>query len=138
MKLRGVLVGVALGFTLTIAENSALLASSPEENEMFSDSNTVLDTSASFLFQPVRNPDTKSVGLSGSVLTYMQSAQKRAYFSDWDAPQSSLSSGAVGTALLDIRMREGFKAFADLEWALDATKSDDSSFKIHVQETTTT
>ncbi len=137
------LILILLAFTLAISENVGLPVTSqkkspensPEENELFSDSNTVVDSSIHFHDQNAANPNPKSVGLSGSILTYTQPTQNRAYFSDWDVEQSFLNSGAVGTALLDIRMREGFRAFADLEWSLNAGKTDDSSTKFHVPET---
>jgi hypothetical protein len=89
-----------------------------DEDAMFADTLQVVD-SAVLMGSPAvlgAQADAKTVGLSGSILTLMQTGWLQPRSGDPGAKRSAFGATAVGNAALDVRMTRGFKAFADLEW----------------------
>jgi hypothetical protein len=110
-------------FSISLASAAGITA---DENAMFADSAQITDSAAL-----ARNPiskeserEKKSVGLSGNILSLMQTGAGRSYFEKSpDAKYTSFGAEAVADAALDVRLLQGFKAFADLEWSYNPALS---------------
>lgn len=109
-----------------------LSASDPppvDESALFGDTNQVLD-SATRAAAPGDTAARRSLGLSGNILAFGSETAPRAYFGDFDAARAGQAAGAVGDAYLDARLLRGFRAYADLEWDLDAAHDDSAVFRV--------
>jgi hypothetical protein len=100
-----------------------------DESALFADTNQLVD-SAARAAAPGDTAERKSLGLSGNILAFGSAAVPRAYFDDFDAARATQSAGAVGDAYLDARLPRNFRAFADLEWNLDAAHGDSATFRV--------
>lgn len=100
-----------------------------DEAALFGDTDQVVD-SAARAAAPGDTAERKSLGLSGNVLAFGSAAVPRGYFADPDAARGRLASGAVGDAYLDARLLRGFRAFANVEWSLDAARGDSAAFRV--------
>ncbi|HKP95761.1 MAG TPA: hypothetical protein VJ385_08390 [Fibrobacteria bacterium] len=100
---------------------------SPDENALFADTVQVVD-SVSRARPPAE--EHKSLGISGSILAYGSGSADREYHREFDAAHSSVSAGVVGNAALDARLLRGFRAYADFEWSLDASRGDSAVFRV--------
>lgn len=110
---------------------AALAADLPpiDENALFGDTLQVAD-SASRAAAPGDAAERKSLGLSGSILAFGSGFAPRDYFDGFDAEKARTAAGAVGDAYLDARLLRGFRAFANLEWDLDAAQGDSAAFRV--------
>jgi hypothetical protein len=100
-----------------------------DESALFGDTNQVVD-SAARAAAPGDTAGRKSLGLSGDILAFVSETAPRAYFGDFDAARASQSAGTIGDAYLDARLLRGFRAYANLEWDLDATHGDSAAFRV--------
>jgi hypothetical protein len=100
-----------------------------DESALFGDTNQVVD-SAARAAAPSDTAERKSLGLSGDVLAFGSALVPRAWFGDFDAARARQSAGAIGDAYLDARLLRGFRAFANVEWDLDAARGDSASFRV--------
>ncbi|MEO7425155.1 MAG: hypothetical protein ABI036_08205 [Fibrobacteria bacterium] len=98
-----------------------------DENALFADTVQVVDSASRA--QPTQ-AERKSLGLSGAILTYGNGSVDREYHRDFDAAHSRMSAGAVGNAAVDARLPRGFRAYADFEWDLDASRGDSAVFRV--------
>jgi hypothetical protein len=111
---------------------AAWLAAEPapvDESALFADTAQVVD-SAARAASAADTAERKTVGLSGSVLAFGAVGARRSYFDDWDAARSSSGAGAIGDAYVDARLLRGFRAFANVEWDLDAGRGDSAAFRV--------
>jgi hypothetical protein len=100
-----------------------------DESALFGDTNQVVD-SATRAASPGDTAGRRTLGLSGNILAFGSETVPRAYFGDFDAARARQSAGAVGDAYLDARLLRGFRAYANLEWDLDATRGDSAVFRV--------
>ncbi len=112
----------SLPYIFLFAAYSFTLAESIDENALFSDSNSVVDSSTLVgnVASVNANTDKKSLGISGKILGRSQVGAARDYFSEPDSKFSSLYSNMVGDAYIDARLLRGYKAYANLEWSADS------------------
>lgn len=101
----------------------------PDEGEMFGDTLQVVD-SASRAAPAAKPAETKTIGLSGSVLAHASAGADRDWFGEYAGSRTGMAAGSVGNAILDVRLQRGFRAFADIEWALDAGRGDSAAFRV--------
>jgi hypothetical protein len=99
-----------------------------DEAALFGDTNQVVD-SASRAAAPSDTAERRTTGLSGSMLAFGSAQAPRAWFDDFDGDRMRQRAGAVGDAYLDARLLRGFRAFANLEWDLDAN-ADSVAFRV--------
>jgi hypothetical protein len=101
----------------------------PDEGEMFGDTLQVVD-SASRSAPAVRGEEAKTIGWSGNVLVHASAGADRDWFGEFDGAGTGMAAGSVGNAALDVRLQRGFRAYADIEWNLDAAHADSTAFRV--------
>ena len=101
-----------------------------DENNLFSDSVTIVDSSYVVGIDTVDIQDQRRLGFSGEITASFQPSLTRSWFTDGNRSQDALfSSFAVGHISLDARLPGGFKTFASAETRYNAG-SDSISFGI--------
>lgn len=101
----------------------------PDESELFGDTLQIVD-SGTRAAPPVAAEARKTVGLSGTVLAHASAGADRDWFGEFGGAGTRFAAGSVGNAVLDVRLLRGFRAYADLEWDLDAARADSAAFRV--------
>src|SRR5690606_19165328 len=118
VMIRRACVGMALLAAAVAAQGAGF---DVDEDALFADTATVAD-SAGYVDNAAARAtaaDTRSLGVSGSIVSATSLSANRSYFDSPDVAATALSAGAVGNLFLDARLQRGFRAFADLEWSVD-------------------
>lgn len=109
---------------MLLASAAAAQSSGPgievDEDALFADTATVAD-SADYVGNAAAQAtaaDTRSLGVSGSMVSAAALSANRLYFDSPDVEATALTAGAVGNLFLDARLQRGFRAYADLEWSV--------------------
>jgi hypothetical protein len=103
---------IAVVIAVAIAQNDVI-----DEDAMFSDTNTVVSNSTIVASDSAitAEVDQKRVGFSGGITTAGLLAIPLNFIDSSDSKKLPFSTFAVGNVLLDIRLINGIKAFANLE-----------------------
>jgi hypothetical protein len=106
-----------------------------DENAMFADTSSI--TSADSLVNNAatidRQKEKKSVGFSGAVTSFATATAERDWFYHGaHAADTRFSAGIVGNLMLDARLLQGIKTFADVE--ADYTPTDSASPHFYLRE----
>lgn len=112
----------AIATVILIVINGAFAysADSVDENALFNDSSSVVDSAKVVNAAPIKDDSQKkSVGFSGALTSAAIVSAARDWFSDFKANPAQLATGMVGNIYLDIRQPMGLKGFADLETDLN-------------------
>lgn len=86
-----------------------------DENELFSDENTVVDSREVIRPSVASNAEKESTAFSGNIYNVTTYDMKRSWVQGRSSPEANtFFTYLEGNALLDIRLRKGIKAFVDL------------------------
>lgn len=88
---------------------------SVDENAMFSDTSSITASKDIVDNKTIMEKDQKSVGLSGQIVDANIGNFNRDWFNDFHRSNVQLSTFVLGNLLLDIRLPQGAKAFANLQ-----------------------
>ena len=88
---------------------------SVDENAMFADTSSVTSSKDIVDNKTISEKDQKSVGLSGQITDANIGTFNRDWFSNFHRDNLQLSTFVLGNLLLDIRLPQGAKAFANLQ-----------------------
>jgi hypothetical protein len=86
-----------------------------DENAMFSDTSSITSNKDIVDNKTISEKDQKSIGLSGQIVDANIGNFNRDWFNDFHRSNLQLSTFVVGNLMLDIRLPQGAKAFANLE-----------------------
>jgi hypothetical protein len=103
---------------ITIFLNFALSAQTPiDEDALFSsDSGMIVDSSSMLDNAAIKEEnDKKSIGFSGALTSAGTAAVSRDWFDGFHRTDGSVGTGIHANAMVDIRLLQGLKAFANLE-----------------------
>lgn len=88
---------------------------SVDENALFSDTSSITSSKEIVDNKTILEKEKKSIGLSGQIIDANIGAFNRDWFNDFHRSDLRLSTFVVGNLMLDIRLPQGAKAFANLE-----------------------
>ena len=96
---------------------ASAFASDPsvDENAMFSDTSSITSSKDIVDNKTISEKDKKTIGLSGQIVDANIGAFNRDWFNDLHRSNVQLSTFVLGNLMLDIRLPQGAKAFANLE-----------------------
>lgn len=123
---------VPLNFLFIISSFFSVKADEIDEDQLFLDTNIVIDSSQIVDQQlTLGTVESTHVGLSGSINSVADIGFSRDYFNSFSRKQITPSAYVLGNLLLDIRLPNDVKAFANVETNY---KSDSSFVKFSMQE----
>jgi hypothetical protein len=95
-----------------------------DENALFSDTNSIVDSSTIIDFSLSENkPESTHVGFSGSINSIVEAGASRFYFDNFSRKEITPSAYMLGNLFLDIRLPMNVKAFGNLETRFNADSS---------------
>jgi len=103
--------------TISTSFLNPAFASDPsvDENAMFSDTSSITSSKDIVDNKTISEKDKKTIGLSGQIVDANIGAFNRDWFNDLHRSNVQLSTFVLGNLMLDIRLPQGAKAFANLE-----------------------
>jgi roadblock/LC7 domain-containing protein len=106
-------------FAVLIVFSGVIAQEQVDENALFADSSSVVDSAAVVNTQAARDDakEKNSVGWSGEVNAFVTPSVSRDWFDDPELSGVGFPSRVVANGLFDVRLVKGAKAFVDLEAA---------------------